>query len=145
MRTYNVIFQILRYILIVLFIYTGVSKFIGYYLFLSQLSDIIFLQKMAGFISIFIPLIEIAAGIALAFQKTEIIGWWLCAVLLSGFSIYVSMMLLFAPHLPCSCGGIIAALSWTQHLIINILLGFICWIKLYRHYLISKFSMHTRE
>jgi hypothetical protein len=38
------------------------------------------------------------------------------------FTVYIGCMLLFAPDLPCSCGGIIRQLSWKQHLLLNLFL-----------------------
>jgi hypothetical protein len=35
------------------------------------------------------------------------------------FTIYVGLMISFAPHLPCSCGGVIKQMSWKQHLTFN--------------------------
>lgn len=145
MRFYNILFEVSRVLLTGLFIYTGFSKLIGYYLFLDQLLNIPILKTFAYFISIFIPVIEIATAIILAFPKTEKLGWWLSAILMSIFSIYIAIMLMFVPRLPCSCGGIIASLSWKQHLILNIVLATICWLRLYQHHFISKFSINTKE
>jgi hypothetical protein len=35
------------------------------------------------------------------------------------FTGYVYTILQFADHIPCSCGGLISALSWSQHLLFN--------------------------
>lgn len=145
MKRYIVLFDVARLFLIMLFTYTGISKLWGHQLFLDQLLHNHFMQNWAGFISIFIPVIEIITVLALLFSKTLIIGWWASTILISLFSIYISMMLLLAPQLPCSCGGIIAALSWKQHLLVNITLAILCWTRLYHYYFIRKFSMHTRE
>ena len=145
MKIYNTIFEVSKYLLIILFIYSGCTKLIGHYIFLDQLTHIPVLKHYAGFSSMFIPIIEIAAGIMLVFQNTTIIGWWICSILLSSFTIYISAMLLFAPHLPCSCGGIISSLTWKQHLVLNFLLASVGWFNIYQHNLLLKFSMHTRE
>lgn len=145
MKFYNAILEIARLLMILLFVYTGISKLIGYYLFYEQLTKIPLLQNIATPLSIAIPGIELVTAIALVVKKWEITGWWLSALLLSMFTLYIAVMMLFAPSLPCSCGGIISSLSWQQHLWINISLAMLCWSKLYRHYFILKFSMHTRE
>lgn len=145
MKFYTVIFETTRLLLILLFVYTGISKLIGYYLFYEQLTKIPLLQNIATPISIAVPGIELVAAIALVFKKWEITGWWLSALLISMFALYIAVMMLFAPSLPCSCGGIISFLTWQQHLWINISIAMLCWCKLYRHYFILKFSTHTRE
>jgi hypothetical protein len=35
------------------------------------------------------------------------------------FTIYIGAIMIFYKELPCSCGGIISALSWPAHLIFN--------------------------
>jgi hypothetical protein len=124
----------LRLILIALFTYTAISKTIDYILFYQQLSNIPAMRPFAGFVVVFIPLIEITTAILLLFPKTEIIGWWLSAILFSVFIIYILAMMILVPKLPCSCGGIIEGLSWTNHLIINIILAFFSWRKIFIHY-----------
>lgn len=141
----SLLFETSRWLLILLFVYTGLSKITGHSLFLQQLSKVPLLADMAGFIAVAIPLAELAAAGSLVWVKTEITGWWISSILLSSFSIYIGSMLLFAPHLPCSCGGIVAALSWKQHLLINLSLAIIAWLKLYQHYFIVRFRMHARE
>lgn len=47
MKFYNAIFEITRLLMILLFVYTGISKLIGYYLFYEQLTKIPLLQNIA--------------------------------------------------------------------------------------------------
>lgn len=145
MKIITILLEATRWILIVLFTYTAVSKLAGRYLFLQQLSKVPLLQNVAEVIAIAVPFAELVAAVSLLFIKTDLAGWWISAILMSSFSIYIAGMMLFAPQLPCSCGGIIAALSWRQHLIINVLLSSLCCFKLYRHYAASKLSINTRE
>lgn len=102
-------------------------------MFYQQLSAIPVFSKLAGFISYAVPTIEIITGFSLIFQKLELSGWWLSATLLTLFTIYLVYMLVFMPQLPCSCSGIIEQLSWKQHLVINIFLAAISWLRIY-HY-----------
>ena len=139
----NVVFETTRLLLILLFTYTAVSKLIGHYLFLQQLRNNPVLQWMAVFLSIAVPLLELAAALCLLFIKTGNTGWWISGILMSSFTIYIAAMLWFSPKLPCSCGGIIDALSWKQHLIINGLLSMLCWMKLYQHHYVHKINILT--
>ena len=144
MRIYHIVFETTKLLLIALFIYTACSKLIGYYIFWQQLSKIPLLGAWADFLSVFVPAFEILIAGLLIFPRTTMAGWWLAAVLLSIFSFYVAAMMLFAPKLPCSCGGIISTLTWKQHLVVNIILATLCWIRIYQFYFITKFSMHTK-
>jgi putative oxidoreductase len=123
----------LRLILITLFTYTAISKTIDHILFYQQLANIPAIRPLAGFITVFIPLIELITALLLLFPKSEMIGWWLSAILFSAFIIYILAMMILVPKLPCSCGGIIEGLSWTNHLLINITLAFFSWLKIYIH------------
>ena len=44
-------------------------------------------------------------------------------ILVTAFTSYIICMKAFVEKLPCSCGGVIAKLSWNQHLLLN--LGFV--------------------
>jgi hypothetical protein len=52
----------------------------------------------------------------------------MASALMVSFTIYIIATLTFSKHIPCSCGGIIAQLSWKQHILFNtvfIILGFL--------------------
>jgi len=112
--------QISSALLILLFLYTGLSKLLNH----LQFSEEIFLRFHSRFfaetMAYFIPVIEIIIAGFLFFQVTQLFGFYGSAILMFLFTVYVAYMLLFMPHLPCSCGGVIAALSWQQHLALNI-------------------------
>lgn len=144
MKLTRTLFVVFKLILVILFVYTGMSKLIGHQKFLDQLSQVPVLQSIDLFVSFAIPLLEIVIAFALAFYKTELKGWWLSAILMSLFTLYVALMIAFADHLPCSCGGIIAALNWKHHLLLNAVLAILCWFRLYHFYFIERFSMHTK-
>src|SRR5690606_41617749 len=53
-----------------------------------------------------------------AFRK---IGLYASFILIALFTGYLTYMIVFTPDLPCSCGGVLAALSWKQHIFFNLL------------------------
>ena len=71
-----------------------------------------------------VVLIEAAIVLLLLFPATRLKGLWASAGLLSLFTVYLLLMLAFAPHLPCSCGGVISGLSWKGHVGMNV--GLVC-------------------
>jgi hypothetical protein len=133
MKTITLLFIFLKNLLIFLFVYTAVSKLIGYKLFHEQLTQIPLIGSAVSRIGWIIPAGEIAAALLLSYAKTEIVGYRLSAVLLILFAIYILAMLYLAPALPCSCGGIIETLSWQQHLVINVALAAACLYRLHHH------------
>src|SRR5690606_18655277 len=55
----------------------------------------------------------------LCFRNTRLFGLYVSFALMSGFSIYIYLILNYSDFIPCSCGGVIENLGWTQHLIFN--------------------------
>lgn len=115
--------EIIRYLLILLFAYTAASKMLTYPLFVVQigLSPILpnFTQKIAWLV----PLIELMVALMLVIPGTRVAGLYSSWVLMLTFTLYVTLILTIASHIPCSCGGVLEAMSWQQHLIFN--LGFL--------------------
>ena len=69
-----------------------------------------------------VPLTELAVAGLLFFVSTRGLGLKASFVLMILFTLYIGYMLVFTPHLPCSCGGVIKQLSWKEHLVFNIAL-----------------------
>lgn len=109
-------------LLILLWSSTGLSKILGFAEFTRQLIHILG-EELSIPASVAIPLLELAAAVTIAFQKTKVFGLYISVFLLTAFTAYVILVLAgyFGPA-PCTCGGIITALSWKQHLIVNIIL-----------------------
>jgi hypothetical protein len=36
------------------------------------------------------------------------------------FTTYIIIITRFSPYVPCSCGGVLQKLGWTEHLVFNI-------------------------
>lgn len=114
--------EIIAAVFILLFVYTATSKLIAHNTFLIALSE----SPLKGFgmplISWLVPIAELLIAILLftpRFRKFGLIG---SLILMTLFTFYIVYMLLFSPHLPCSCGGLISKLSWQQHLWLNVFL-----------------------
>jgi uncharacterized membrane protein YphA (DoxX/SURF4 family) len=116
----TLIVDIIAILLMVLFLYTGISKVMEYKVFKEQLAESPVLSPVAGIIAIGLPLVEIIVWILLLLPARRLIGFYSSAILMTAFTLYVIIVLGFSKQLPCSCGGIMAELSWTQHLIVNI-------------------------
>lgn len=105
---------------ILLFLYTGISKLKEQEEFQIVLSKSPLLATSALALSWLLPIIEIAASVLLFFPRTKKYGFVTSMILMAIFTIYISYMLLFTSHLPCSCGGVLRQLNWSQHLLFNI-------------------------
>ena len=120
--------------LMLLLLYTAVSKLLNYESFKSVLIMSPFLRPFAGIIAWLLPAAEIVIVILLFFQKTRLKGLYVSFITIAIFTVYITCMVIFTPRLPCNCGGVLKSLTWTQHIFFNlfILLLTVTGIVLYR-------------
>lgn len=107
-------------LLILLFAYVSFGKLADHRLFQLSLSKSPLLQQWSAIISWVIPALEGVIVVLLILPKARKAGLAMSAVLLALFTAYIGYMILFVPHLPCSCGGVLKQLSWPAHLLLNI-------------------------
>ncbi|MDV4042955.1 hypothetical protein CMT37_08960 [Elizabethkingia anophelis] len=120
MKTTKNIINIVSYYFILLFIYTAISKLIDFETFFAQLEKTTLFNsypKLIGYGVIFSELI--IAGL-LCYRKTKRIGIIFSFTLMLFFTIYIIAVLKFSKNLPCSCGGVLEKMNWTEHLYFNI-------------------------
>jgi len=114
--------ELISFLLIFLFAYTGLSKLMTVMQFERTLRQSPLLSDVASVVARLIPLTELAIVVLLLIPRFKKLGTWCSLVLLSLFTIYIAYMIAFTPHLPCSCGGILKQLSWHHHLVFNVCL-----------------------
>ncbi|MCO5239437.1 MAG: hypothetical protein M9904_05230 [Chitinophagaceae bacterium] len=118
-------------IFIILFTYTAVNKLIDYPTFRIALGQSPILKYHADFVVVAVPVIELIIVAMLVVAATRRVGLWASLFLMVAFTLYVSYLMFFAGERPCNCGGIMKALSWKQHLAVNIALsGLAFWAVL---------------
>ena len=111
--------EVISSLLIILFIYTSLSKLSAYDNFTAQLSKSPFITSYANSIAWSIPTVEILISLLLVIKKTRLIGLYASFFLMSLFTAYLIIMLNFSYHIPCSCGGVLQYLSWNEHIVFN--------------------------
>ena len=104
----------------VLFVYAAVSKLLTYDEFKVQISKSPLIMNQGWWISWAVPGIEIAISAMLFNPRLRLTALYGAFLLMFIFTIYIGFMLAFVPDLPCSCGGILSRMGWTEHLIFNI-------------------------
>lgn len=119
MRT-NLPITFIYLLLLVLMVYTGVSKLIGYERFRIVLEQFPIVGSLAQPLGWLLPLTELGVAILLAIEATRLAGLWASLLLLLGFTAFLLLMIAFYPRLPCNCGGVLEWLSWPQHLVFNL-------------------------
>jgi len=111
---------VLAVLLQLLFCYAAVSKMADLEKFQTEVGQSPLLTYFVGAVVILVPLTEIAAVVLLFFPKTRLWGMYLSLLLMVSFTAYVFAIMRFAAYVPCSCGGILTDMTWSQHLAFNI-------------------------
>jgi uncharacterized membrane protein YphA (DoxX/SURF4 family) len=116
----SIVLEIICFLLILLFVYTAVSKFINFDNFRNfVVTQTPLSRPIAGFMAIAIPATELIASCLLLIPRFRKTGLYTSFVLMAVFTGYVVYALYFSPKVPCACGGIIRQMSWREHLLFN--------------------------
>jgi len=116
----TIVLDIILVLFAVLFVYAAVSKLISYDEFKAQIGKSPLITHHEWWIVWAIPSLEIVIAVILFIPRLQLIGLYSAFTLMFIFTIYIAFMLVFTPNLPCSCGGILSAMGWKEHLIFNI-------------------------
>lgn len=115
--------EIICFLFIMLFMYAAVSKLMDYQKFTVQIGQSPLLTGFGGSIPWLVISTEILVSILLIIPRFRLFALFGSFILMNMFTAYIVAILNFSPYVPCSCGGILEKLGWTEHLIFNF--GFI--------------------
>jgi hypothetical protein len=113
--------ELITTLLVILFTYTALSKILDVDTFRKQMLNQPLPETLRQNLVWLVPVSEMTTSIFLIFKPVRLYGFALAFLVMLAFTLYVSLILAntFA-YIPCSCGGILSALSWEAHLIFNI-------------------------
>ena len=112
--------EIICFLFILLFVYAALMKWMDVEKFHVQLGQSPLLMAFADYLVWIVPATELIIVAMLVFKKTRLVGLYASFTLMVMFTVYIVVILTFADHVPCSCGGILEKMGWTEHLIFNI-------------------------
>jgi len=112
--------DIIAALFILLFVYTAITKLIEHESFKTVLSQSPLIGINATILSWVLPILELFTATLLFIPALRKWGFASSLILMFLFTCYITFMILFARNLPCSCGGVISAMTWPEHLIFNI-------------------------
>lgn len=109
-------------LLVLLFAYTSASKFLDHHRFVFQmgLAPLPLMKAIAPVLGWLMPGLEALIATGLLLERYRLRALYASVLLLLAFELYITGMLLSGLNLPCTCGGVISALSWKQHLVFNL-------------------------
>lgn len=113
------ILSISKNLFIVLFVYAAMSKFFDFHTFQVQLGQSPIFTAFADVVSWSIPLTELIIASLFLVPKYIPLAFYASFSLMTMFTVYIILILNFSDFIPCSCGGVLENLSWTDHIIFN--------------------------
>ncbi|WP_303925642.1 DoxX family protein [Draconibacterium sediminis] len=119
-KHFSILVPVTSYLYILLFVYAGFSKLLDYENFTVQLAQSPLLSAYAGMVAPTVICMEFMLSLLLIFRKTRLTGLYGSFFLMIAFTIYIYLILNYSDFVPCSCGGIIEKLNWTEHMIFNL-------------------------
>lgn len=115
--------EIICFLFILLFTYAAVVKLIDVQKFTVQIGQSPLLTDFAGVVAWAVPITELLIAGMLAITRFRLIGMYAAFSIMVMFTAYIVTILTIDENIPCSCGGVLESMGWTEHLIFNI--GFV--------------------
>lgn len=112
--------DLICYTYFLLFLYAAVSKLLDYESSEIQMAKSPIITDFAYLLAWLVPVIEITIAMMLVIPKTMMLGLYASLALMSMFTAYIIAILNFSTSIPCSCGGVLESMDWTEHLIFNL-------------------------
>lgn len=116
----NIITEIISFLFILLFVYAALNKLLDFEEFKAQIGKSPLITAFASWIVWAVPLTEIIIAIMLAIPRFRLMALYASFCLMIMFTSYIVIILNYSIYIPCSCGGVLEKLGWTEHLIFNI-------------------------
>lgn len=116
----TILVEIISFLLIILFVYSALSKLLEFQNFQAQLGQSPLISAYTGFVSYSVLIVEFLIALLLAIPKSRYIALLASFGLMLMFTAYIIVILNYSSFVPCSCGGILEEMGWKEHLIFNI-------------------------
>ena len=114
------IVDIIAALFVLLWVYAAISKLMDYETFKVQLGKSPLLTNFAGFAAVAVPVSELVIAGMLLTNRFKLLGLYASLFMMTLFTAYIIAILNFSYYIPCSCGGILSSLGWTEHVIFNL-------------------------
>jgi len=124
-KVFHITQTICIYLFIILFVYAAVSKLIDFENFKVQVAQSPLLSAFATAIAYAVVIGELIIAVLLCYSKTRTWGLYLFLGFMTAFTVYIYLILNYSPFVPCSCGGVLEKMGWTEHLWFNIVFCFL--------------------
>jgi len=131
MKITRVLSEIIVLAFIILFVYAAVAKLIDHERFEAQVGQAKLLTPIAGLVSWVIPGLELLIVTLLVIPNLRLVGLYFSFGLMTLFTFYIAAILTLQENVPCSCGGVLEKMGWTEHLIFNVVFTGLAWVAMW--------------
>lgn len=115
----TIILELIAFLFVLLFVYAAFNKAFDYEKFTIQINQSPLLTGFGSWIAPLVIATELLTAALLAFHRLRLIAFFCCFCLMTAFTAHIVFILQFSSYIPCSCGGVLEKLGWTEHLIFN--------------------------
>jgi uncharacterized membrane protein YphA (DoxX/SURF4 family) len=115
----KIILEVICFLFVLLFLYAAFTKLLDYQKFTVQVGQSPLLTGFGDTIPWLVISLEILVAGMLMIPRTRLVALFASFSLMTMFTAYIVAILNFSPYVPCSCGGVLEKLGWTEHLIFN--------------------------
>lgn len=105
---------------ILLFVYAASSKLMDFHEFRIQLGQSPIVTAYADWVAYGIPVVELLVAGMFFLRKWILAAFYAGFALMAMFTTYIVLVLNFSDFIPCSCGGVLEQLGWTEHVVFNL-------------------------
>ncbi len=124
-KTGNMLYKVIRAVMILFWIYVGMEKLWQLGAFKIALEQQPLISYLAPMLFWLLPLVEIGIGVLLGIPSARLSawGWKVSTILILVFSIYIGLGVLNVyEKKPCMCTSFLSNISWTAHLVFNLII-----------------------
>lgn len=113
--------ELISFAYVLLFLYASIYKLLDVGYFTRQLAKSPLIGSFSHPLAYAVPGIELLAVVLLLYPAYKRKGLLLSTVIMGAFTLYIAYVLVFAPEIPCACGGVFVSMGWGEHLVFNII------------------------
>ena len=131
MRTRKIALEIICLLFFALFLYTAISKAIDIERFKWALGKSPLFKNFKNWLPYPVIASELIVSSLLLCRNLRLVSLYASMGLMGVFTAYVIFVLQYSRvshHLPCSCGGVISQMNWSQHLVFNLFFLGLAWL-----------------
>lgn len=111
--------EIISFLFILLFMYAALAKLMDYQKFTVQIGQSPLLTGFGNTIPWMVITAEMLIAVMLIIPRLRLPALFAAFSLMTMFTAYIIAILNFSPYVPCSCGGVLEKLGWSEHLVFN--------------------------